>query len=130
MYGILGALLREKQLASGADLVENAVGYLETHYSEPFSVAYLAQHVGLARSYFSVLFKEKTGLTPHQYLTALRIRKACRLLEDPANYSVAVVAELVGLDQRNFARLFKREMKKTPLEYKKERKINTKKPEI
>ena len=90
---------------------------MEANYHESLSVTDLARHVGLARSYFSTLFKEKTGLSPHQYLTQLRLRKACRLLEERPGHSVAHIAELVGLDSRSCARLFKRELGETPLVY-------------
>jgi len=90
---------------------------MEADYPEPLSVEDLSRTLGLERTYFSSLFKEKTGYSPYRYLTALRIKKACLLLAE-TDFSVAEVAELVGLDARNFARLFKKEIGKTPLEYK------------
>jgi AraC-like DNA-binding protein len=100
-------------------VTEKSIGLMEANYPQPLSVITLAQHVGLARSYFSTIFKEKTGFSPHRYLTQLRLRKACILLEDHPDHSVARIAELVGLDPRSFARLFKRELGETPLDYRK-----------
>lgn len=121
IYGVLGALLRNKTTSQQENWIKKAVGLMETNYPDPLNVTQLAHEVGLERTYFSALFKEKTGLAPYQYLTALRIQKACRLLEE-ASHSVSEVAELVGLDPRNFARLFKKETGKTPLEYKNQNK--------
>lgn len=117
VYGILGTMLQGKTAADKESLVEKAIGLMETNYPDPLNVGYLARQVGLARAYFSTLFKEQTGLAPYQYLTALRIRKSCCLLVDEPDRSVAEIAELVGLDPRNFARFFKKEMSQTPLEY-------------
>ena len=113
---MLGAMLRGKSTSKGDDLVKKAVGLMESNYHETLSMDSLAANVGLERSYFSVLFKEKTGMSPYQYLTALRIRKA-RILLRETDTSVARIAEAVGMDPRNFARLFKKETDSTPLQY-------------
>ncbi|MBR3837547.1 MAG: AraC family transcriptional regulator [Clostridia bacterium] len=121
IYGFLGTLLRDRQSPAAAEeWVERALGLMESRYHEPLSVEEIAGEIGLERAYFSTVFKEKTGLSPHRYLTSLRVRKACGLLSDPAQ-SVSQVAALVGLDPRNFARIFKKETGKTPLAYRKER---------
>ena len=113
---MLGAMLRGKSTSKGDDLVKKAVGLMESNYHEALSMDSLAANVGLERSYFSVLFKEKTGMSPYQYLTALRIRKA-RILLRETDTGVARIAEAVGMDPRNFARLFKEETDETPLQY-------------
>ena len=131
VYGLLGTLLQEKPAAAKTDAISKAIGIMEADYPDLRNVEDLSRVLGLERTYFSSLFKEKTGYSPYRYLTALRIRKACLLLEE-TNLSVAEVAELVGLDGRNFARLFKKEIGRTPLEYKKaprKRQLSPKRPE-
>ena len=61
---------------------------------------------------------EKTGFSPYQYLTQLRVQKAKLLLAEP-EHSIAEVAELVGMDPRNFSRLFKSITGNTPLTFRK-----------
>ena len=120
IYELLG-VLAEGHTHSTADLfAQQAVGIMETDYHKPLSVADIAAQMGFDRCYFSTLFKESVGVSPHTYLTSLRIRKACALLGD-TNATVAQVAESVGLDPRNFSRLFKKETGKTPNAYKKPR---------
>ena len=117
----LMAVLTDGRTNSVSDLfVEQAVGVMESGYHTELTVADIAAELGFDRCYFSTLFKSRTGISPHAYLTALRIRKASVLLS-ASDASVAEIAESVGLDPRNFARLFKKETGKTPGEYKKGR---------
>jgi AraC-like DNA-binding protein len=119
IYGILGAILQFKASPIGDDPITKALGIMETTYPEAINIGELARDVGLARAYFTTLFTEQTGLPPYQYLTRLRIRKACSLLMNNSNCPVAQIAELVGMDPRNFSRFFKREMGVSPLVYRK-----------
>lgn len=118
-YGLLGTLLRDRPAQKTSALIERAIGYMQTNYAEHLVIDELARQVGLNRTYFSELFKEHTGLAPHRYLTQLRIRQACRLLEG-SEYPVWQVAELVGLDPHNFPRLFQRETGRSPRQYRKD----------
>ena len=121
VYSILGALMKYTSVNSDKNIwVKKAIGVMETNYHENITVEDIAFETGLDRSYFSTLFKEQTGKTPHAYLTSLRIKKACTLMQQQ-NMSVSEAARSVGLDARNFARLFKKETGKTPKEYLKSR---------
>lgn len=115
VFWLLGTMLRSKPMAKKTSLVDNAIGIMQTNYPEPLNVSELAQQVGLERTYFSDLFKEKTGLSPHRYLIRLRIQKACQLIAQ--GHSVTHTADLVGMDPHNFGRAFKKEVGCTPRDY-------------
>ena len=119
IYGILGALNQDKRNLAKEHLIEKSIGLMETNYAEELNITDLAQQVGMARAYFSTRFKEETDMTPHQYLTTLRIQKACLLLERSDHHTVGEIAYLVGSDPKNFSRQFKQQLGKTPLEYRK-----------
>ena len=122
IYGILGAISQSNSSPIGDDPVAKAIGIMETNYPDPINIRDLARDVGLARAYFTTLFTQQTGLPPYQYLTRLRIQKACSLLIDNPLLPVAQIAELVGMDPRNFSRLFKSITGKTPLAFRKKAK--------
>ena len=121
IYELLGALTKNRPITDSALWVQKAMGIFETEYHRHLSVAEVASAIGFERSYFTVKFKERVGVSPHRYLTSLRVGKAQTLLLD-GDSSVGEVAESVGLDPVNFSRLFKKETGESPLEYRKRHK--------
>jgi len=117
LYSILGELARAGQKSDNSVPIRRAIGIMENHYNTNLDIEGIADSVGLARSYFSTLFKRVTGMSPYSYLTKLRIERFCMLIKDES-ISIANAAEYVGLDPQNFSRIFRRETGKTPLEYK------------
>ena len=116
LYSILGELARSGQKSDNSVPIRRAIGIMENHYNTDLDIEDIADSVGLARSYFSTLFKSVMGMTPHAYLTKLRIERFCVLIKEES-ISIANAAEYVGLDPQNFSRIFRRETGKTPLEY-------------
>ena len=121
IYEFLGILFKNKKPTANDDRIERAIGLMETKYHEHLNIDEIAREIGLERSYFSVLFKEKTAVSPHKYLNSLRIRKACDLIEKE-NCSISEAAAATGFDPCNFARIFKKETGETPLTYFKKKK--------
>lgn len=114
VYSVLGTLMKYTSAVSDKNIwVKKAIGIMETNYHEDIKIEDIAFETGLDRSYFSTLFKAQTGKSPHAYLTSLRIKKACTLIEQQG-FSISQAATSVGLDARNFSRLFKKETGKTP----------------
>lgn len=121
IYSILGELLCHEKTADKNLWVQKALGIMETKYDEKLTVASIADDIGLERSYFSTLFKSCMGSSPHDYLTSLRISKACVFIKEQ-HFSVSETAEAVGIDPKNFSRIFKQEIGVSPLKYKKQNK--------
>ena len=109
---------RESAADTGTGYTEKALAYLRANYTrQGLTVAELARYLGLNRSYFYELFKGQTGLSPQEYLTRLRIRKSCELLQQP-NLSAADAAYAVGYEPSVFSKAFRRTMGMTPGQYK------------
>ena len=84
-----------------------------------FSIQDAADKLSLSSSYLSQYFKQQTGDTMTGYVAALRIRKACTLLET-TTMPLQMVSESVGYYNLNsFIRRFKQIAGMTPGEYRK-----------
>lgn len=103
----------ERQLAE-------MLAYLQTHYADSsFSVQRLAEHLSLSTSYISRMFKEHTGQTILEYMHAIRIAEAKRLLAETDAPVKEIVASVGYYDTSSFIRKFKFAVGVTPGEYRK-----------
>ncbi len=118
VYSLLGTLLKGNAAKDKNTWLEKAVGFIETNYYRKLSVSDMATEVGFERCYFSSFFKAHTGMSPHAYLSQVRVRKAASLIAEDG-FTVTEAAEMVGFDARNFARIFKKITGKNPSEIKK-----------
>jgi AraC-like DNA-binding protein len=88
--------------------VHEALGLMHAHVERGWTVAKLAQRVGLSRSGFAARFAKLVGEPPLQYLARWRIGRAAELLRD-SDDSVAAIAGRVGYESvPSFTRAFKR----------------------
>jgi len=80
----------------------------------PWSVAELAERVGMSRSAFAARFKTKAGVGPLEHLTQWRVQKACEMLRE-GHKSLDEIAWRVGYESAAaFSKAFKREMGMNP----------------
>lgn len=97
--------------------VAQATYYIDLHFSDKnITVQSLADSIGLNRSYFYEIFKQRTGLSPQEYLTKLRISKALSFMALP-QATVTSVANSVGYEPSVFSKAFKKTVGITPKEY-------------
>lgn len=101
--------------------VDEAISFIQTNYSRPITVALIAKHVGLDRSYLSSIFKATVGVPPQEFLITYRIDKACELMENPA-LSISDISRSVGYSHPlTFSKIFKRMKGVSPAKYRKYR---------
>ncbi|NJP20220.1 MAG: helix-turn-helix transcriptional regulator [Hydrococcus sp. CRU_1_1] len=94
--------------------LQRVIDYINAHLDRDLSLHELAAIVQISSHYFVQLFKQSTGITPHQYVIQCRIERAKQLLMKRGAI-VADVARIVGfVDQSHFHRHFKRLVGITP----------------
>lgn len=91
--------------------------YIDKNIEEPIRLGDVAQLVSMSESAFSHFFKKKTNCTFIDYVTNLRIARACQLLSE-TTYTVAEICYTCGFNNlSNFIRIFKKKKGSTPQEY-------------
>ncbi|WNR45926.1 response regulator [Paenibacillus roseipurpureus] len=90
------------------DLVTQAKAYIYAHYSEPLSLALIAEKVGVSSSYLSNIFHKKMNEPYIKFLTKIRMEQAAKQLKALPLEKVYDVAERVGyLSVKHFSHMFK-----------------------
>lgn len=106
-----------------SDAVLTAIEYIEDRLAEGPSTAEIAEHAGMSRSHFSLLFKKETGCSLIEFIYKIRLERACLLLET-TDLKAHVISEKVGIHNfKHFSRWFKQMTGLTPTEYRQTRRI-------
>jgi AraC-like DNA-binding protein len=120
VWQLLARLFEQEstQKISPERAVQLAVSFLETEYGHPVSIAELAAEMHLNRSYFSTLFRRRTGCSPQQYLVRVRLAKAAELMTQ-YDFAPGEAAAACGYaDIFAFSRMFRRHYGCAPTAYK------------
>jgi AraC-like DNA-binding protein len=96
-----------------------SIEYIHTFYNANISIADICEEINISPFHFIRTFKQKMGLSPHQYLLQVRIQKAKELLIS-GRYSVSEVGILCGfVSLPHFSSTFKALVGCSPIEFKK-----------
>jgi AraC-like DNA-binding protein len=97
-------------------LLRRAIEFMRAHQVRPLRLEEMAKAVALTPFQLIGLFRRGTGLTPHAYLTQIRLFAACRMLKRGG--AIAEIASTCGFyDQSALTRHFKRCYGITPLQF-------------
>jgi len=97
--------------------LNRVIEFIEEHLDQDITLAALAEIAGMGPHYFSELFKQSLGISPHQYVLRRRIERGRKLLHNPG-ISVLEAAVRSGFsDQSHFTKLFRRIVGVTPTKY-------------
>lgn len=111
LYQMYAALFSKQTVSN--EYVRRVKDYIRAVYMQDLSVEEIASGMNLNRRYLSRFFKQKTGQTIQEYLIAVRMEEACKLLVQ--GHTVNEAAILCGYrDPINFAKMFRRKMGVSP----------------
>ncbi|MDR0579050.1 MAG: AraC family transcriptional regulator [Campylobacteraceae bacterium] len=97
------------------NIVDYLIRYLEDNYNSDIKLNWLANKLGYSKYYILHLFKEKVGISLHQYIIQLRIKKAKR--KNKSNNLLGIALESGFFDRSHFIKNFKKYEGITPKEY-------------
>jgi AraC-like DNA-binding protein len=94
-----------------------AIDLIHSAYASPLTLEQMASTAFFSPYHFLRAFRAAYGRTPHQYLTALRIERACSLLQT-TDLGIAEIGRRVGFAYpTTFTLLFRRHMGVAPSVY-------------
>ena len=94
-----------------------ATDYINDNLRSELTVDAIARHVLMGRFRFAHLFKDSTGVAPHQYVTKVRIERAKLLLRETEMPVTAIGREVGYTTQSHFSMVFRRFTGSTPRGY-------------
>lgn len=124
LYFLLSTLIESnpnnriaKRQIKKEEYVSKVIDYIDSNYGEKITVAKIAEHVGLDRSYLSSLFKNYLNVSIQEYLIQFRVNKACTFLHS-SDWPIGHIAKLVGYeDPLLFSKMFKKYKGISPSHY-------------
>jgi len=109
------SLLVSRQISDG--LIGQCQEWAADHYAESAPVAAMIKLSGLPERTFVRRFARATGLSPLDYIHALRLEEAKQMLETE-DAPIEAVAHQIGYEDASFfGRLFRRKVGLTPAQY-------------
>lgn len=96
---------------------ECCIDYINRHYTKKFSIPLLADKCAMCETAYRKRFKELTGLSPIQYINALKIEKACQMLVSD-DMRLQDISDFLGFySLPYFYKIFKEQKGITPNQY-------------
>jgi AraC family transcriptional regulator len=96
--------------------LKRAEEFILSNLESDLSLSDIARAAGMSLYHFAKAFRQATGRTPHQYLTAQRLLRARALLHD-SRLSIGEIARSVGLTHSHFTVVFTRQLRMTPSKF-------------
>ncbi len=125
LYDFFSVLTKDAILENYTDTskenlyVQEAINFIRNQYSNAITVADIAMHLSINRSYLYTIFKNTLNLSPKEFLTKFRISRAKEQLT-LTDFSVEYIAVSCGYQSSLvFTKSFKKEIGMTPSEYRK-----------
>jgi AraC family transcriptional regulator len=101
----------------GSRRLRLVLDHIEEHLGHDLSMAELGAVVDMSPCRFARVFKDATGLSPHQFVLRKRITRACALLERSPSPLSEISASLGFENQSHFTAVFHRLVGTTPAAY-------------
>lgn len=123
---IIQQYITERNARKFDELIRRCIACMEENISNPqFSLSSLSEQFGISPQSLRGKFKEATGQTLRDYMTALRVERARRLLTQTDLDINDICTQCGYLDLSSFIRLFRAEVGTSPGRFREERSAKT-----
>jgi AraC family transcriptional regulator len=116
-YSSQPVAMREYRGGMSTNQLRRTIDFIEANLGGNFGLAELAANVRISPYYFCRLFKQSTGLSPHQFVIRERIEHARQMLKEHRLTTVEIASNRGFSDQSHFARVFRGLVGTTPKHY-------------
>jgi AraC-like DNA-binding protein len=117
--GVMHPIATPKEQLDRFQRLAPAVKYLEQRFRDHIELSELSDHCGLSSTHVHRLFRRLLRMSPTEYLLALRLQEARRLLVT-TDQPLSVIAMDTGFfDQSHFTKRFRKMTGMTPIQYRK-----------
>ncbi len=100
--------------------LHRVLNYIGDKLDDNLSLSELADIAGMNLFYFARLFKQSTGMSPHQYVLDQRIQRAKQLLRNSPITILEASVRTGFVDQAHFTKVFRRLVGLTPTQYRRQ----------
>jgi AraC family transcriptional regulator len=100
--------------------LKRVLDYISAKLADDLSLSHLAAVAGMSPHYFSELFRQSTGRSPHHYVLMQRIERARQQLRDPECSIINVGLNAGFQNPSHFARMFRRFVGTSPSRFRAE----------
>src|ERR1700759_5172422 len=97
--------------------VIETIRLVESDAARPLELKEMASAAGMSRYHFLRLFRRLTGVTPHQYLISVRLRRAALVLTSSRRPVIAIALDAGFGDLSTFNKTFRAAFGLTPTRY-------------
>lgn len=111
------AYLQNRLTNTTNENIDRIILFIRSNYAEDITLEAISKKFFIEPTYFSKLFKKATGQTYLNYLTEIRVQRACELLKNPDTKVYEVAGKVGYEDQRYFSQIFRKYTQLTPSEY-------------
>lgn len=98
-------------------LVQSVIVLLNDRFRDHLTLRGVAEEIHISPNYLGALFKEKVGISFKGYVTMIRLRYACGLLDSTTKTVKEIAFESGFASNEYFLSVFKKYMKCSPSEY-------------
>lgn len=101
------------------EFLQNAIDCVNLHLDDPsFDQQQFSEEMNVSRSTLYNKLKTLTGLNTSMFITNIRLKAACQIMDQNKNIRISDLAYAVGFnDPKYFSSCFKKEFKMRPTEY-------------